>query len=241
MITFGSDPDTPSKVWEEVQDSGARQFRPRKEINVLINYFGYHKNMRMSQRFNETDRAVLARYFSLMLKKGVTHDALVHMVDLFYSSPHSHSACPALTFTKHEVQDELIEEIDMVAPNPCMEWLIQGMPDDGPFTDTPSMRKAVLLYADEIVYRYPDVVADILQLDESFERTSDLLDQLSNIVAWVLRETDDLRDSIDIHAAIDMPPELTTEKRLTQNRIRRKAQTVKRAFTSIPAKKRQAW
>lgn len=238
MIIFGADPSLPSKDMPEIVTSGPR---PRKVLNELINYFGYHKGMKMSQRFNETDRAVLGRQFSSLLKNGVTSESLKRMIDLFYSSPHSASGFPALTFTKREVQEELTEQIDVVSSDACANWLVDGMPDDGPFTNSAEMRKAVLLYADDASYRYPDVVASILQLDYTYEETCDLLQQLCDVLSWKLRETEDAPEASDLARLVRLPEELDPTKRLPEKSIRRKSTSVRHAFASIPKKRRKEW
>lgn len=241
MPVFGSDPDAPVKEWEE---NPQPVIRPGKNVFVLVNYFGYHPKMRMSQRFNDQDRSIVASYFSRKIKAGLSADELRSLVDKFYSSPHSHSDYPAMSFVKNEVQEELVQnDVDVVLSDPVLQWLADGMPNNCEHLSDPrATRRLVLLYSDESIMRYPEVVASILGLDDTDEPTIEMLSALERIIMWNLEEfEDDTRQLQASLARVSLPHELATSMR-SPTRIRAKQSTMKQAVLSIPVKsKKETW
>lgn len=241
MPVFGSDPDAPVKEWEETP---APVVRPGKNVYVLVNYFGYHPKMRMDQRFNDQDRSIVASYFSRKIKAGLSPDELRSLVDKFYSSPHSHSNFPALSFVKNEVQEELVQDdVDVSISDPVLQWLVDGMPNTcDQITDTRESRRLVLLHSDESLMRYPEVVAAIIGLDDTEEPTIEMLSALERLVMWNLEEFDDDTRQLQASLArVSLPPELATSMR-SPSRIRIKQSTMKQAVLSIPTKRdKETW
>jgi hypothetical protein len=240
MPVFGADPDSPSSVWEDAPPVP----RPRgnRIINELLNYFGYHKNMQMSQRFNDQDRAVLANHLSRRLKQGFTVPTLKSMIDRFYQTPAGQSDFPAMLFCKGEVQKSLMVDHDVDKDDPIIQWLLDGMPNDcEALTDPRECRKAVLLNSDESLFRYPDVVASIIALDDPEPYLSERLSALEHLIFWNLGNNDDdvghLRDSL---ANIALPKELASSVRSPKS-IRDKHGTVKQAVLAVPTNKKESW
>ena len=82
---------------------------------------------------------------------------------------------PAYTFVSTKVQDVLTREAEVVKDDPVLAWLLLGMPSSGPFTDPNEMRRLVLGTDPELTHSYPDVVAEILRYDDTYEGTSERL------------------------------------------------------------------
>lgn len=235
MPVFGADPDTPSSVW--IEEPARRQPRMNSTVYNLVQYFGYHRHMRMSQRFDGNDRAIIARYCSTKLANGFTSELIKEVIDRFYASPYNSSDFPALMFSKREVQDELLKEVTFVSSDVVLQWIVDGMPDNGPLASPRDMRKAVLLNSDESLHRYPDVVADILRLNLSEEWTSSMLSVLESIIMWILDEEDRPSDIHSLTRVVLLPEELRNGYKVAPSRLRKKSETVSSAVANVPKKK----
>lgn len=201
MVTLGSDPHK-SRDWTEyeVRRSPKKEHRTttNRDLYDLVNYFAYHPHMKMSQRMNDTDKMVLATFLSKKLDVGVTVASLKSMMDKYYQSWGADSECPALTFVSTKMQEKLTSEgMVVIAGDPVLTWLLDGMPDDGPFDDPKALRKAVLLRGGDLSVRYPSLLAEILYARMSLEDTEDMLEQLNDLVRWNLG---DKNVSVDPHS-----------------------------------------
>lgn len=240
MPTFGADPDAPDKGWEE---RSPRPKRASNKVYELVKYFGYHRGMRMSQRFDHEDKAILSSHFSRRLSNGYSPDALKSIVDRFYSSPYAASEYPALMFCKTEVQEELASETTIEVVDPVTQWLVDGMPNDTSlFESASSVRKCVLLYCDESVLRYPEIVADIIREDYDTDVVSSMLSALESLIAWNLEQNDEdsghLRGEL---SSISLPTELASKVRSPKT-LRRRCDTVREAVANVPAVgKKETW
>jgi hypothetical protein len=230
MPTFGADPDAPDNGWEE--RTGTKK-RASNKVYELVKYFGYHRSMRMSQRFGQEDKAILSSNFSRLLSKGFTTDEIKSLVDRFYSSPYSSSEYPALMFCKKEVQEELSAESSVLLADVVAQWLLDGMPNNGPFMDTREVRRAVLLVCDESVLRYPELVVDIIRIDDPEPYLSERLSALEDLISWNLGDNESgsgqLRDTLSM---ITLPQELASPVKSPKS-MKKKHSTVKQAVLSI--------
>lgn len=233
-MILGADPDKQHDEWDEPVAKPIM----RRGLLELVNYFGYHRHLRMSQRFNEKDRAILARYCKGKLAKGMSPDALKSLFDKFYMSPYNSSDFPVLMFCKREVQDALLQDVETTSDDPVMEWLLDGMPNEcSSLTDPREARRAVILNCEESLMRYPDVVADILRKDDPEPHLSDMLSALDSLIAWNLEESDaDSGQYLSALASISLPRELATSVRSPKS-IREKRDTVKQAVSAVPRNK----
>ncbi|NDB66116.1 MAG: hypothetical protein EB168_10715 [Euryarchaeota archaeon] len=240
MPTFGADPDAPDKGWEE---RTPRTKRASNKVYELVKYFGYHRGMRMSQRFDHEDKSILSRHFSRRLSNGYSPEDLRSMVDRFYSSHYAASDYPALMFCKTEVQEELASEATIAVTDPVTQWLADGMPnDDSLFDSVSDVRKCVLLNCDDSVLRYPEVVADILREDYEPHVVTSMLTALESLIAWNLEQNDEdsgrLRDEL---GSISLPKELSSKVRSPKT-LRRRCDTVREAVANVPSgKQKETW
>ena len=231
MPVLGADPAVTVK---EFPDFTPTVFVSRP-VRSLVNYFGYHKGMTMSQRFTEKDKAILGRFFSQSLKKGFTDDTLQSIVDKFWQTWGADTQVPALTFVSHDMQDLLQQSREIEVSDVVLKWLLDGMPDDGPFSNSKAVRRIVLIGSRGLELRYPDVVATVLKEDTDEEWCVRVLRTVNDMVKWNLGEIDD-RPDIGWFSEIELPYELTTNAK-SPTKIRDKRDTINRAIATIPRKK----
>jgi len=208
-----------------------------KPVRELTNYFAYHKDMSMSQRCSDDDKSMLNMFFSRKLKQGFTADILKNTIDRFYQSSAGQTGVPAPLFCTNDVQNDLLADADVVKDDEVLQWLLDGMPSDGPLTDSRETRKAVLLNCDEALLRYPEVVADIVRMDDPEPYLSDRLSSLENLIFWNLENSEE--DAGHLHEAltsIELPKELSSPGRSPKS-IRKKHETVKQAIVAIPIRR----
>lgn len=239
MPTFGADPDAPEKEWTTSAPASRYVSKPVRE---LTNYFAYHKDMKMSQRFNDEDRSIMNIFFSRQLKKGFTPASLRNTVDRFFQSPAGQHEYPARMFAKTEVQQSLNEESYIQIKDPIVQWFIDGMPTRTELFDYPKdVRKCLLLYADESMLRYPDVLADVIRNDWREPVFTNMVTALEDLIRWNLYGEGDATPLLDTLANISLPDELQTKSRSVSG-LRPRRDTVLQAVTSIPRKRpKQEW
>ena len=232
MPVFGADPDDDVKAWSEYEGHFVRRY-VSKPVGGLTNYFGYHPKMTMSQIFNDEDKTALNAYFSRKLKQGVTEGSLKKIVDRFWQSWAADSQRPAYLFLSNKVQQPLLKEAEIVKDDPVLEWMLDGMPNNGPFEDPAAMRKTVLVYANEGPLRYPEVVADILRGDLGSEHH--LLMSLEDVIDEKLNPRGGLHYA-HLARRVSLPAELTGP-----GKIRPRYDTVQEAIANIPLHKKLEW
>jgi len=235
MPVFGADPEAEDRGWEDVRTSqGVFVSRPVRE---LTNYFAYHRNTRMSQRCNEEDKSRLNIFFSRKLKQGFDSASIKEIIDRFYQSPAGQHEFASALFCKDDVQKELMEDIDITNNDPVLQWLLDGMPNSGPFTDPREVRKAIMQECVESLLRYPEVVADIIRIDDPEPHLSHRLASLESLILWNL--TDDSGNAgqwQDVLCIITLPKELASRGRSPKS-VRLKHGSVKDAVMRIPMRR----
>lgn len=237
MPVFGADPDDDTKEWSEYEGHFARPY-VSKPVNALTNHFGYHPQMKMSQVFEDKDKAILNGHFSRQLKQGHTEASIKKMIDRFWMSWGAESERPAFTFVSTKVQQELIKEAEITKNDPVLEWMLDGMPNKGPFED-PAMVRRMLLSSDEGLYRYPEVVAEILASDGF---GGSMLLGLEDLIKFHLTgEGHPAGLEADLGLLlkeVHLPAEL---QKLTRRRLRPRRDTIKEAIAHIPLHKKLEW
>jgi hypothetical protein len=237
MPVFGADPDDDTKEWSEYEGHFVRPQFASKPVRSLTEYFGYHPKMKMTQVFSDEDKVILNGYFSRKLKQGFTEASLRRMIDRFWLTWGSNADRPTTMFISPKKQEDLMKVADIVKDDPVLEWFLDGMPSkSGPFED-PREMALDLLHSKEGLFRYPELVADIIRPDD--DRHGLYLVELDNLVMWKedlpgAPEYDD-RFVTMLHARCALPPELESPNR---RRLRPKAESLLLAIASIPAPKK---
>ncbi len=232
MVVLGADPDAPVKNWEEYAE--VQRFNPRTA--GLVHHFGYHPNMKMTQRFDDFDKKILSGHFSKMLKRGYSQLALKEMINKFWQSWGAEYDTPATAFVSTAMQEKLTADVEISSTDMFMEWLVQGMPDDGPVDDPSHIRQAIVLASTDLTHRYPDVVAEIAKTNRGYQFTRRLIISSDQLIRWNLGEDIpdfDVYDTLDLLERLDLPPELRTSSK-SPSRIRRKWDRLSQAVAHVP-------
>ena len=233
MVVLGADPDAPVKDDWEDEYHGPR-LNPRTA--GLVHHFGYHKSMGMNQRFNDFDKRILSRTFSLLLKRGYSRSAIIRMIDQFWHSWGAEYEEPAVAFVSTPMQEKLTSGVDINVKDKYMEWLVMGMPDLGPLNNPAGIRKCITLASTDLTHRYPDVVASIISLDRGYERTKHLIVAADELIQWNMGEDIpdfDIYETLDVLSPVDLPKELRTSKRSPAS-IRKKWGRLAQAVAHVP-------
>jgi len=236
MPVFGADPDKPTEYWSDMPTTTTRYVS--KPVRELTNYFAYHRHARMSQRCNEEDKARRNMFFSRKLKQGFDAASIKAIIDRFYQSPAGQYEHASALFCKDSVQKELAEDIDIHNNDVILQWLLDGMPSDcTDLTDAREVRKAILLNCDESLLRYPEIVAEIVRVDDPEPYLSQRLSALEDLIFWNLGNSDEGAGHLhDALASIDLPKELASKGRSPKS-IRMKHATVQDAIVKIPVRR----
>lgn len=239
MVVLGADPDAPVKEWEE--ETAHQRFNPR--TIGLVHHFGYHRNMKMTQRFSDFDKKILSSHFSKMLKRGYSQAAIKEMTNTFWQSWGADYDTPATAYVSTAMQEKLTADVDISTTDLYMEWLVQGMPDNGPVDDPSHIRQAIVLASTDLTHRYPDVVAEIAKINRGYSTSRRLIIAADQLIRWNLGEEIpdfEIYDTLDDLSKIALPPELRTSTR-SPSRIRRKWDRLSQAVAHVPiARKKNA-
>jgi len=238
MVVLGADPDAPAREtdWEEFTPI-QRTTNPRTVR--LVNYFGYHRSMTFNQRFNDFDKKILSGYVSKMIKRGYGQHDIQEMMDKFWQSWGAEYSEPAPAFVSVRMQEALTTGYTPNTTNLAIEWLLHGMPNDGPFDDPSDVRRAVVLCSGELTHRYPDVVAEIIGLDKGYAFTRRLLLAADDLVQWNLGHDPasfDIDHTLHELRNIELPNELKSNKRARKS-LRLRRPTIAQAVTFAPIKR----
>lgn len=235
MPVFGADPDSEGSEWEDVP---VQQRYVSKPVKDLTNYFAYHRNMRMSQRFSDSDRSMLNILFSRRLKQGFSPDSLRSLIDRFYQLPESQADYPAPMFCKSDVQSNLIDDAKVVHRDATLNWLLEGMPNTFSHDIAPGViRKYITLYSDQSMLRYPDVISEIIKRNTDSESLEEQLIALESLIEWNLGSTD--YSVTELHATLSgvpLPTELRSKVRSPKS-LRKQHRTVAEAVIFVPMRK----
>jgi hypothetical protein len=191
----------------------------------------------MSQKCDDADKAMLNMFFSRELKRGHSSSNLRTIIDRFFQHPAGQSDFPAPLFCKNDIQTELSEDINREHSDPVLQWLVDGMPDGvDEVADVRAARKSILLYCDEALLRYPDLVAAIVRYTD---HPAEMMEALESLVMWNLGENDEDAGQLrDVLSKIPLPKELASTGRSPKS-VRRKRDSVAQAVVSIPVRRKE--
>lgn len=218
-------------------DTAPRNRYVSRPVRDLTNYFAYHRGMRMSQRCTDDDKSMLNIFFSRKLKQGFSADILKDVIDRFYQTSAGQTDIPAPLFCTNDIQNELMFDADVTKDDEVLQWLLDDMPNGDLFTDPREVRKAIILYCEDGLLRYPEVVADIIRTDDPEPYLSDRLEALESLIMWNLEGHDaDIGQLQETLASITLPKELASPGRSPKS-MRKKHETVKQAIVAIPVRR----
>jgi len=229
VVTFGADPDKEDKPWEDSRSTTPQAYRGR--VGSLVNAFAYHKNLKMSQRMEAEDKAILAGFFSRKIKAGVSVSTLRLLIDRFYSSSFSSTSFPAKVFVSSDAQTSLSSDIDVEHNDPYLDWLLAGMPTSETIDDSDYLRKLMLIESDQGLLRYPDVVATCIRVGKGSSAIASMIIALEDLIRWNLGE-EEVRPDVSLLSKVGLPPELATNRR-SPMLLRPPAPNVKQAIMRL--------
>lgn len=231
MPVFGADPDKEEREFPEYRPSLNLYGAPGR----LVSAFSYAPQRKMSQSIGDKEKLILARFFSQSLQQGFSEDSLRKKIDMFWQTWGSETEAPVYVFVSGEMQDTLNEVVTIERPSdPVLAWLFDGMPDrPAPFKVlSPKEVRKFLLISDGLDRRYPDVVADILRLDDDAGWTIERLKRLTGIIKWHEGEVDECPRPTESMMSI-LPQELLPSKRRHPSLLRKTHPTVHQAIAAL--------
>jgi hypothetical protein len=186
---LGADPDVTVSDWDD--DDGQVTRAPGwiydAPMRDMVNTFAYHPRMRMDQRCNDDDKTVVARWVNRKRKQGYTDDQIKRAINRFFQSFASEYGEPAFAIASNTLQDRIFDLEDRItSDDPLTDWLLKGMPDDGPLDDCRGTRSLILMRGGKAVRMYPDAVIKILALPSRTRWKERLLVSLNLIIDWNL-------------------------------------------------------
>lgn len=208
--------------------------KTRPEVNELASHFVYHPRSVMNCSYSFQDMNILRRTIKLLLESGLTRVTIKKMIDKFFSTDNMRSAdSPVLMFSSKAVQQSLMDSIETVLDedSPVLSLMLNDFNRTGialPWdqSEDESIKKIIIINGLDACYRYPEVVAQILETTHglSVNGFKIKLSALNALVRWHLGEDDSdpevLKNAL---ASITLPKELLAKTRTT---IRPPADTI---------------
>ena len=228
-MILGADPNEISKVEEPVKR------KPRPEVNNLVNYFVYHPRSVMSCSYTFQETQILRRTMRLLLDSGLTRASIAKMIDKFFSTDRMRSAdSPVHMFSSKAVQQSLMEKVETEPDSdtsPVLTLMLNDFNRDNvqlPWDSSSDkhLRNTVIMTAIDACYRYPEVVARVIEstADFSVPEFRNKLSALNSLVKWHLNTEDCDRDELlSTLSDITLPKELLAK---TRSSLRPAADTI---------------
>jgi hypothetical protein len=217
-MILGADVNEKAKVEEPVKR------KPRPEVNDLASYFVYHPRSVMVCSYSFQDMNILRRTIKLLLDAGVSRTTVRQMIDKFFSTDRMRGAeSPVLMFSSKGVQASLMETLDTVLDNtsPILSLMLNDFNREG--LDLPwdkssdeALRKVIIISGMDVCYRYPELVAQVIELAEDFSSSlfRNQISSLNSLVKWHIGEEEvDLKELQEDLAGITLPKELLAKTR----------------------------
>lgn len=200
--------------------------KPRPEVNDLASYFVYHPRSVMTCSYSFQDMNILRRTIRLLLDAGVSRTTVRQMIDKFFSTDRMRGAeSPVLMFSSKSVQSSLMETLDTVLDNtsPILSLMLNDFNREG--IDLPwdssadeALRKVIIISGMDVCYRYPELIAQVIELAEDFSSSSfrNQISSLNSLVKWHLGEEEaDVNELKEDLVGITLPKELLAKTRST--------------------------
>jgi hypothetical protein len=238
MPVFGADISNNDVAWDETP---TRTFAPANNLVFAdAKYFVYHPMASLNHPFSQKEWSVVLSAVSRLRRRGYDSRAIRGAMNAFYVQRNdSGGTHPAYAFVHTTTLDRLMSVYDPVAVDSVMEFISAGFirgTDELPWhrDDDTYIRRSVMTYADDLPYRYPDVVADILtNFGDSRTELDSQLRCVNEIVQW----------NIDTHVVLDikdhlkrvkvtLPPELRSMRR-SSTLVRKAASTLQEAVMRV--------
>jgi hypothetical protein len=219
-MILGADVNEKAKVEEPVKR------KPRPEVNDLASYFVYHPRSVMVCSYSFQDMNILRRTIKLLLDAGVSRTTVRQMIDKFFSTDRMRGAeSPVLMFSSKGVQASLMETLDTVLDNtsPILSLMLNDFNREG--LDLPwdkssdeALRKVIIISGMDVCYRYPELVAQVIELADDFSSSlfRNQIISLNSLVKWHIGEEEvDLKELQEDLVGITLPKELLAKTRTT--------------------------
>lgn len=178
-VLGASNPDL-AAVWH---DPPQRKIFP----NRLASYFVYHAKSSMSVVYGEREWLMLAKTFNDLRRSGYADQDIRRVVDTFYIQ-WDRKSHPAYVFATDAVRNRLLAPLRPSIKNPVYRFIANGLyrsDDPLPWDEScdAELRRSVMLYGNEMAYRYPDVLMTLLVtfgdspgvFDEQVKNVNDLI------------------------------------------------------------------
>jgi len=200
--------------------------KPRPEVNEIASYFVYHPRSVMVCSYSFQDMNILRRTIKLLLDAGVSRTTIRQMIDKFFSTDRMRGAeSPVLMFSSKSVQSALMDTIDTVLDNtsPILSLMLNGFNREGlelPWDSASdeALRKIIIISGMDVCYRYPELVAQAIELADDFSSSSfkNQISSLNSLVKWHIGEEEVNIDELqeDLYG-ITLPKELLAKTRTT--------------------------
>ena len=219
-MILGADVNEKAKVEEPVKR------KPRPEVNDLASYFVYHPRSVMVCSYSFQDMNILRRTIKLLLDAGVSRTTVRQMIDKFFNTDRMRGAeSPVLMFSSKGVQASLMETLDTLLDNtsPILSLMLNDFNREG--LDLPwdkasdeALRKVIIISGMDVCYRYPELVAQVIELADDFSSSlfRNQISSLNSLVKWHIGEEEvDLKELQEDLVGITLPKELLAKTRTT--------------------------
>jgi len=218
MPVFGADISAKDNGWDT--PSRERTYHVPSDTYEDAKYFVYHPMAPIDHPFDKRSWSAVLQTVTKLRMRGYDSRAIRGAMNAFYLQRNADGKHPAFVFANNAILARLMYVYEPVYVDSVMHFIANGFIRtnyDLPWgrDDDSDVRRAIMNYAEDLPYRYPKVVADLLM--EYAEYPVELNSQLryvNDIVKWNLDRDVTLDIKTHIKAVkVRLPAELSTSKR----------------------------
>lgn len=241
MPVFGADLSDTKPAWE---DTPTRSFSyGHNQTHEDAKYFVYHPVASLEHPYTPHHWSVILAVVGRLRKRGYDSRSIRGAMNAFYLQRNDDTKVhPVYSFARTETLNQLMSVYEPAFINCVMRFIAEGFirgNDSLPWhaDDDIDIRRSILTYGDDLAYRYPEVVAELLM---EYGDTHDTLNSQLRYINEIVRWNTDRTYNVDIKSLlkavkVPLPAELSTTKR-SPHAIRPPLLSLRDAVVSVPKK-----
>jgi hypothetical protein len=230
----------------DTTDAPVRSERPvthRYDLFRLCDYLLHHGGAQvMSNPPRHEHGQIALRTVSRLIRRGYTYSQIRSAIDKFYARYSDFDKHPVYLFTSSNVLQGLFMDESLSVTDPVLQFMANGFVRDSlelmwHEDDDDDIRKVIMVTGGDLVYRYPDVVADaVVEWYDDIATLREQIRLISDVVRWNLSDTDeaDVQILLD-RIAVRLPAELKSTRRSPKS-LRPPQQTISEAVAQVAEK-----
>lgn len=188
-MIIGADPKAKIQP-KNLRNSSAVKLQ--QQVSEVCMYFDFKSRLVEARTISDYDRPTFRSHVKRMLSSGIDRRTMKRSIDAFFSeSRYQTNPCPWKAFVSTKVQTHLMQKTggSVNTTDPVLQWVLNDFDRDGidifwPESDDREIRNLFFAFP-QVVYRYPELLVELLNLYTLPEIRSILVD-VDDLIETVL-------------------------------------------------------